>query len=285
MSTPVRLIETVTLLREQVAQWRQQGLSVGFVPTMGALHAGHMRLVETALSQCDRVIASVFVNPTQFAAHEDLDRYPRQLDADAALLSAHGCHGLFAPTAETMYPSGSVTRVLLDGGPQAGLETDHRPQFFGGVATVVTKLLLQVGADKAFFGEKDYQQLLVIRRMVQDLFIPTEIQGVPTARETDGLALSSRNVYLSPEERVIAGQMNVILRAALVAVKQGAPLSASEIEARKALLSVGFAHVDYVDIRNTETLERFSDEQPDGPMRILAAAWLGKTRLIDNLGL
>jgi pantoate--beta-alanine ligase len=275
------LTRTVADLRAQVAALRNAGRRIGFVPTMGALHEGHLALVAEARRRSDAVIASVFVNPTQFAAHEDLGTYPRQEARDAELLAGAGCSILFAPDAAEMYPQGFATSVQV-GGPSEGLETDFRPHFFGGVAVVVAKLLNQVQADVAVFGEKDYQQLMVVRRMARDLDIPTEIVGAPTVRDAHGLALSSRNAYLSADELAVARRLNGILREAGERAKAGEPAAAVEAGAAEALIEAGFARVDYVAIRRAEDLSAFSGAV-DAPARILAAAWLGKTRLIDNL--
>jgi pantoate--beta-alanine ligase len=268
-------------LRRVVAGWRAAGETVAFVPTMGALHDGHLRLVEQARMEARRVVTSVFVNPTQFAAHEDLDTYPRTLERDATLLAEAGCDLLYAPTASAMYPPGFATRIAMDG-PALGLETDHRPHFFGGVAIVVAKLLNQVQADAALFGEKDYQQLRVIARLAADLDIPTRIVGVPTERDGHGLALSSRNAYLSEEELTIARRLNGRLAAAAARVREGVSIARVEQEATAALLADGFASVDYVAVRDADTLSPLA-AATDRPMRILAAAWLGRTRLIDNM--
>ena len=273
--------DTVPDLRQVVAGWRAAGETVALVPTMGALHSGHLRLVEQARQEARRVVTSVFVNPTQFAAHEDMDTYPRTLDRDVELLAEAGCDLLYAPTAATMYPAGFATRIAMDG-PALGLETDHRPHFFGGVAIVVAKLLNQVQADVALFGEKDYQQLRVITRLAADLDIPTRIVGVPTERDGHGLALSSRNAYLSEAELGIARRLNGRLAAAAARVRAGAPIAGVEQEATAALLADGFARVDYVAMRDAETLGPV-ETPTDRPQRILAAAWLGRTRLIDNM--
>jgi pantoate--beta-alanine ligase len=275
------LTRTVADLRAQVVALRNAGRRIGFVPTMGALHEGHLALVAEARRRSDAVIASVFVNPTQFAAHEDLGTYPRQEARDAELLAGAGCSILFAPDAAEMYPQGFATSVQV-GGPSEGLETDFRPHFFGGVAVVVAKLLNQVQADVAVFGEKDYQQLMVVRRMARDLDIPTEIVGAPTVRDDHGLALSSRNAYLSADELAVARRLNGILREAGERAKAGEPAAAVEAGAAEALIEAGFAKVDYVAIRHAESLSAFSGVL-DAPARILAAAWLGKTRLIDNM--
>lgn len=280
-ASPLAHARTPADVRAAVAGWRAAGEAVAFVPTMGALHDGHLRLVEQARMEARRVVTSVFVNPTQFAAHEDLDTYPRTLERDAGLLAGAGCDLLYAPTASTMYPEGFATRIAMDG-PALGLETDHRPHFFGGVALVVTKLLNQVQADVALFGEKDYQQLRVIARLAADLDIPTRIVGVPTERDGHGLALSSRNAYLSETELDIARRLNGHLAAAAARVRDGDPIDVVERETAAALLSDGFASVDYVAVRDANSLE---PAQPGAstPLRILAVAWLGRTRLIDNM--
>jgi pantoate--beta-alanine ligase len=271
-------------LREQVSAWKRQGFTVGFVPTMGALHEGHLTLVREAGRRADRLVASVFVNPTQFAAHEDLGTYPRREAQDAEMLASAGCHLLFAPTVEEMYPEGFVTGVSV-GGPSAGLETDFRPHFFGGVAIVVAKLLNQVQADVAVFGEKDYQQLMVVRRMARDLDIPTEIVGSPTERDGYGLALSSRNAYLSEAELETARRLNGVLAEAGAQATARLPLETVERDAHAALLKAGFERIDYVAVRRADDLAPFEDGVVDAPARILAAAWLGRTRLIDNMAI
>ena len=275
------LTRTVADLQVQVASLRNAGKRIGFVPTMGALHEGHLALVAETRRRSDAVVASVFVNPTQFAAHEDLGTYPRQEARDAELLAGAGCSIMFAPDAAEMYPQGFATSVQV-GGPSEGLETDFRPHFFGGVAVVVAKLLNQVQADTAVFGEKDYQQLMVVRRMARDLDIPTEIVGAPTVRDGHGLALSSRNAYLSADELAVARRLNVILREAGDRTAAGQPVASVEAGAAATLLEAGFARVDYVAIRQAESLAAFSGIV-NAPARILAAAWLGKTRLIDNM--
>ena len=262
------IVTTVRGLRAHVAAWRKDGLRIGLVPTMGALHAGHLFLVEESRKRCQRTIVSIFVNPAQFASHEDFDRYPRALQADAGKLGATA-DLIFAPSVAEMYPHGYATKIKV-GGPSQGLETDFRPHFFAGVATVVAKLLIAAQPDIAVFGEKDYQQLLVIRRLATDLALPVEIVGAPIVREPDGLAMSSRNAYLKPHEREVAGKMNVILRTAK-----------SEAQAAQALLDAGFDSVDYVAIRDAATL----GPAGDGPRRILTAAKIGGTRLIDNMEL
>jgi pantoate--beta-alanine ligase len=276
-SLPV--VRDVPALRDAVGAWRRAGLSVGLVPTMGALHEGHLSLVRTAKERCDRVVASLFVNPKQFAPHEDFDRYPRDEAGDARMLAAAGCDLLFAPERSVMYPDGFATSVIV-ADVSVPLEGDFRPHFFGGVATVVSKLLLQCLPTVAFFGEKDYQQLLVIKKLARDLDIPVEIVGCATVREHDGLAMSSRNAYLSEDERRIAGRLNLILHDAIKAARAGAPIADVETEASRHLTAAGFTVVDYIAIRDADTLAPVTDASN---ARILAAAWLGKTRLIDNM--
>lgn len=272
-------VETIADLRATVAAWRHEGLRVGLVPTMGALHAGHISLTKLALQRADRCIVSIFVNPTQFAPTEDLDKYPRQLAADLDSLAHAGVHVAFTPSAAEMYPEGFATRISV-GGPSAGLETDFRPHFFEGVATVVAKLLLQAAPDCAVFGEKDYQQLCVVRQLCRDLDIPVEIIGAPTVRDEQGLAMSSRNAYLSPAEIGIARQLNKVLRRAGEALRSGALAADTLATARQGMLDAGFDAVDYVEARESLTLAPWKRDRAG---RILAAARLGNTRLIDNL--
>ncbi len=279
-ATPLPAARDVAALREVVNTWRKAGLSVGLVPTMGALHEGHLSLVRTAKERCDRVVASLFVNPRQFAPHEDFERYPRDEAGDSAMLASAGCDLLFAPERSVMYPEGFATSVVVMD-VSTTLEGEMRPHFFGGVATVVTKLLLQCLPDKAFFGEKDYQQLLVIKRLARDLDMPIEIVGCATVREHDGLAMSSRNAYLSADERRVAARLNHVMHDAIKAARHGAPIADAEAEASRHVLAAGFTSVDYIAIRDAETLARVADLSK--PARILAAAWLGKTRLIDNM--
>lgn len=279
---PLSVVRDIAALRRAVAAWRGQGLRVGLVPTMGALHEGHLSLVRAAKERCDRAVASLFVNPRQFAPHEDFERYPRDEANDAGLLSGAGCDLLFAPERAAMYPDGFSTNVIV-ADVSTPLEGAFRPHFFGGVATIVTKLLLQCLPDAAFFGEKDYQQLLVIKRLVHDLDIPADIVGCATVREPDGLAMSSRNAYLSTDDRRIAGRLNFVLHEAIKAVRVGEPIAAAEAEAAAHLLAAGFASVDYLAIRDAATLSPINDLSK--PARILAAAWLGKTRLIDNMAI
>jgi len=281
---PVRGLETVRTiadLRQRIAAWRAAGETIGLVPTMGALHAGHLALVEAARARCGRVAATIFVNPAQFAPEEDFASYPRDEGEDAAKLAALGTDLLFAPPVEEVYPQGFATTVRV-AGISDGLCGDHRPGHFEGVATVVAKLLNQSLPDAAFFGEKDYQQLQVIRRLAADLDIPVEIVGVPTVREADGLALSSRNAYLSAAERRVAPALHGAL-AHLAAALEAGPGDIAGILAggREALTEAGFTEVEYLELRDAVTLAPIAGL--DRPARLLAAAWLGPTRLIDNL--
>ena len=283
MTTPaLPIVTAVANLRETVGAWRKQGLTVGFVPTMGALHEGHLTLVREAGQQADRVVASIFVNPTQFAAHEDLGSYPRQEARDAELLASAGCHLMFAPPTGEMYPDGFVTGVTV-GGPSEGLETDFRPHFFGGVAVVVAKLLNQVRADVAVFGEKDYQQLMVVRRMTRDLDIPTRIVGAPTQRDGHGLALSSRNGYLSEEQRALAPALYRHLSEMAHAIEAGERDYPALISQHLAQIeAIGF-RPDYLEVRHAQTL--LPAQSTDRDLVILVAAFMGATRLIDNVHL
>jgi pantoate--beta-alanine ligase len=273
------IVTTIAQLRTRTADWRRGGARIGLVPTMGALHDGHLSLVRETGKRCAMTVVSIFVNPTQFAPHEDFDRYPRMLEEDCGKLA--GLADLvFAPAVAEMYPHGSATRIEV-GGPALGLESDSRPHFFSGVATVVAKLLIAAMPDVATFGEKDYQQLLVVRRLTADLGLPIEIVGSAIVREVDGLAMSSRNAYLSSDERKIAGMLNVILRDAAAMAQRGAAIAETEAWAAEALREAGFDSVDYVAIRDAETLAPVADLSR--PTRILAAVKLGRTRLIDNL--
>ena len=276
-------VRTVADLRAQVRGWRAEGLRVALVPTMGALHEGHLSLVRLAREKADRVVASVFVNPTQFGPNEDFDAYPRDEARDAALLAEAGCHLLYAPAVAEMYREGASTTVTVAGVSEP-LEGAARPGHFAGVATVVTKLLNQCGPDVAVFGEKDFQQLAVIRRLVADLDIPVDIVGAPTQRADDGLALSSRNVYLTPEERRQAPELHRVLQALLKSLREGESVAAVESVALDALARAGFQQIDYVEVRDPATLERLGPGPAHGPVRVLAAARLGRTRLIDNVG-
>lgn len=283
MSTPaLPVVRTVADLRAAVAGWKAAGERVALVPTMGALHPGHLSLIEMGRRLADRTVATIFVNPAQFAPHEDFDAYPRGEDRDAALLAEADCDLLFAPSAREMYPDGFATAVSVARGVSEPLEGVSRPHFFGGVATVVAKLLIQAGPDVAIFGEKDYQQLLVIRRMARDLDLPVEIVGAPTTREADGLALSSRNAYLTPEERKAATALPAAMRYAVAALQDGGEVIDVEGAVMASLTGAGFRQIDYVEVRDGATLERLGPG-PAGPgARVFVAAWMGKTRLIDN---
>jgi pantoate--beta-alanine ligase len=274
-----RTVTTVTALRAAL-ETRRSG-SIGMVPTMGALHDGHLSLVKEARKDAETVLVSIFVNPAQFAPTEDFSAYPRTLDQDLAKLSGQA-DIVFTPSAREMYPDGFATSITV-GGPALGLESDFRPHFFGGVATVVARLLIAAEPDLAVFGEKDYQQLLVVKQLVRDLALPVEIMAAPTLREADGLAMSSRNAYLNPEERKVAGQLNLVLKQAIATARAGGDLRAIEGAAIEALWKAGFNHVDYVAIRDAATLDHITSLQR--PARILAAAKIGKTRLIDNMAL
>lgn len=278
--TPV-IVRDLASLRAATAAFRSRGERLALVPTMGALHEGHLQLVREAHKHAGRVAVSIFVNPRQFAPHEDLDRYPRDEAGDVAKLGSVGTDLVWAPAVDVMYRPGFATRIEVAGAAE-GLESDFRPHFFGGVATVVTKLLTQVGADVAIFGEKDYQQLAVVRQLVRDLDLPVEIVGAPTIREPDGLALSSRNAYLTPQERKIAPSLNAAMRKLADAIRGGSDIAAAAAKAREAVLAAGFAKIDYIEVRDAVTLKPV-ETGDSGPLRILAAAWLGKTRLIDNI--
>jgi pantoate--beta-alanine ligase len=273
----MKVVHTIVELRAALAPLRSGG--VAMVPTMGALHDGHLSLVRMA--DKPTVVVSIFVNPTQFAPHEDFDAYPRDLDSDLAKLATTGANIIvFAPSAREMYPHGFATTVTV-GGPSAGLETDFRPHFFAGVATVVAKLLLTALPDTAIFGQKDYQQLLVVTRLATDLGLPTRIIGAPIAREVDGLAMSSRNAYLDARERVIAGNLNKMLQDVIERAHQTGDLRDAERYGVAVLEALGFEKIDYVAIRDAETLAVAEDLSR--PARVLAAAKIGKTRLIDNM--
>ncbi|MQX37708.1 pantoate--beta-alanine ligase [Roseospira navarrensis] len=280
--TALPILRTVADLRRCVAEWRSRGLTVGLVPTMGALHDGHLSLVRAALDRADRVVATIFVNPTQFGPGEDFSTYPRQETEDTARLADVGCHAVYAPDAGSMYPEGFATRVIVDG-VSRGLCGDHRPGHFEGVATVVTKLLLRALPDVAVFGEKDYQQLQVIRRLVADLDIPVDVVGGPTVRAADGLALSSRNAYLSEAERRVAPMLFRVLRETAAVLASGAPAAPMLAEARIRLTAAGFGTIEYLDLRDAETLAALDCAPDDRAGRLLAAVRLGATRLIDNV--
>ena len=276
-----KIARTVKALRAEVARWRRRRKTVALVPTMGALHDGHMSLVRLALNQADRVVVSVFVNPAQFGPTEDFGRYPRTWNADMKRLAAAKVDLVFAPAMREIYPEGFATRLAPGGPAVAGLEDRFRPHHFGGVATVVAKLLIETTPDWAYFGQKDFQQLLVVRRLARDLDLPVKIVGGPTVREKDGLALSSRNVYLSPTERAAAPALHRALRDSANAIAAGQPIEDAIAAGRAAIEKAGFAP-DYLEARHAETLAPIASVQ-EGPVRLLAAARIGATRLIDNV--
>lgn len=276
----VDILRSVKDLRARVAGWRGEGLTVGLIPTMGALHAGHISLVEAALARYDRAIATLFVNPRQFDRPEDLARYPRTERDDAAKLAVSGAHLLYAPDGDEMYPAGYATNVSVSGVSE-GLCGGDRPGHFDGVATICSKLFLQSGADGAFFGEKDYQQLQVVRRCVADLNIPIRIHPCPTVREADGLALSSRNRRLLPADRKAAPALYRAMQAAAAAFAGGADAAAALAPGLRTIREAGFHKTDYLEFRDGRDLKPLDRFAPGA--RIFAAAWLGDVRLIDNL--
>jgi pantoate--beta-alanine ligase len=279
MPTPP-ILRSIAELRDTVAGWRRAGETVGLVPTMGALHEGHLSLVRRARAQCRRAVVSIFVNPTQFGPNEDFTRYPRDLEGDAGKLASVGADAIFAPAVAEMYPPDAATTVTV-AGLTDGLCGPFRPGHFEGVATIVTKLLLQCLPDAAYFGEKDYQQLQVIRRFARDLDIPVRIEAVPTYREADGLAMSSRNAYLTPEQRAVAPALYRALTETARAMAAGGNAVAVTASATAELLRAGFTKLDYLEVVDAATLKPV--ERADAPARVAAAAWLGKTRLIDNV--
>jgi pantoate--beta-alanine ligase len=274
------VVRTVADLRRTVAAFRKAGRTIGLVPTMGALHEGHVSLVKGALDRGDVPATSIFVNPTQFGPNEDFAAYPRDEQGDFDKLRAAGCRIVFAPSKDEMYPGQQLTTVTV-AGITDGLCGPLRPGHFEGVATVVSKLLLMAMPDRAFFGEKDYQQLQVIKRMVRDLSMPFEIVGMPTVREADGLAMSSRNRYMNPTERAIAAGLYRELNAVAKAARGGASCTAAAAEATKALLAGGFDKIEYLTVVDAESLTPL--EKVSGPARVIAAVRLGRTRLIDNI--
>jgi pantoate--beta-alanine ligase len=276
----VQIIRDADTLKHELDALRAEGATIAFVPTMGALHEGHLALVAEAKLRADHVVASIFVNPTQFAASEDLSVYPRREAADAALLDAAGVAILWAPEVETMYPDGPEATIKAGAAAQ-GLDGAARPGHFDGVATVVARLFDQVRPDFALFGEKDYQQLAVIRQLVQGLKLPIEIVGIPTQRDADGLALSSRNAYLSEEERTAARALPRALGEAAASIEAGGDVAEALDKARARLEAAGFDPIDYVALHDAETLAPMA--VLDRPARLLAAARMGRTRLIDNL--
>ncbi|MER8670121.1 pantoate--beta-alanine ligase [Mesorhizobium sp. M1156] len=278
MSVPI--VRSVAQLRQIVAAWRRDGVGIAVVPTMGVLHEGHLSLVRAALEKADRVIVTLFVNPKQFNSQADLAAYPSTEDEDAAKLAPLGAHLLYAPDAEEMYPAAFATTVSVSGVSE-GLCGAFRPGHFDGVATVVAKLFLQTSADFGFFGEKDFQQLQLVRRMARDLDIPITIVPCPTVREADGLALSSRNVRLSPAERAVAPELPSVLLETAERLARGLPVLPTLAEARAAILAAGYREVEYLELRDEADLRPMTSL--DQPARLLVAAWLGGTRLIDNV--
>ena len=276
------IVRTVAELRSHISMWRREGQSVALVPTMGSLHAGHLSLMKVGKERSDRVIATIFVNPLQFAPNEDFETYPRREDSDIRKLVEEDIDLLFAPDVSEMYHPDATTKISV-GGLTDCLCALSRPGFFDGVATVVTKLLLQALPDIAIFGEKDYQQLLVIKRLATDLDIPVEIIGAPTIREEDGLALSSRNVYLDTKSRSIAPSMYNILTQYASDISNGNDIKKSLQLAKQNMQKSGFEKIEYLDLRSSQTLRACNDIKK--PSRLFAAAWLGSTRLIDNLAI
>jgi pantoate--beta-alanine ligase len=281
MSAAPMIVRSETALRAQVRKWRLAGVKIGYVPTMGALHDGHLSLITHARKPADKVIASIYVNPAQFAKGEDLGTYPRQEKTDIGLLKSVGCDLIYIPKAGSMYDKDHTTRVDV-GGAALGLETDYRPHFFGGVALVVTKLLNRVQPDIAVFGKKDYQQFLTIRRLATDLDIPVKIIGAPIVREKDGLAMSSRNTYLDSEARITAGQLNKIMRACAKEIKNGANIGTATAKTRRTLLKARFQSVDYVTAADRRNLSLLRGQINDKKARLLIAVTCAGVRLIDN---
>lgn len=279
-SSPMQVVRSVVELRAVTGGWRQAGDSIAVVPTMGALHDGHLSLVAQARDACDRVIVTLFVNPTQFDRPEDLAKYPRTEDRDRAVLEPAGVDLLFMPGVDEVYPPGFATTVSVSG-LTSGMCGDFRPGHFDGMATIVAKLFLMTGADRAFFGEKDWQQLQIVRRLAADLNIPIEVTGCPTVREADGLAMSSRNARLSPPDRAAAPALYAALTRAAQRLRGGEDPAPALEAAREEILAGGFARVEYLDLRHPQTLTPL--DRLDGPARLLAAAWLGPVRLIDNV--
>ena len=276
----MEVVRTIAKLRQHTSRWRIAEQTIGLIPTMGALHNGHLSLIKLAQGKCDRVIATIFVNPRQFLPNEDFDEYPRNEESDIQKLIEMGVDLLFAPKAPEMYQPDASTTVVISKLTDCLCATS-RPGFFDGVGTVVTKLLIQALPDLAIFGEKDYQQLLVIKRLTRDLDIPVEIIGAPTIREADGLAVSSRNVFLSQTNREIASNIFKILKKTATTIAKGNEVPVACEEARSELILAGLSGVDYFEARNSKTLELIQNFENSG--RLFAAVWLGSTRLIDNL--
>lgn len=281
MANRLKVVRTVAPLRRALEPYRRRGDRIALIPTMGALHRGHMALVQEAQRRARRVVVSIFVNPTQFAPHEDFDSYPRRFAADIIALREAKIDLAWVPSVGAMYPDGFATRIAPEGPAKAGLEDEFRPHFLGGVATVVAKLLTQVSPDLAFFGQKDYQQLRVVTQMAKDLDLPVKIIGVPTVREPDGLALSSRNAYLSAAERTVAPMLHRVLKSCANRIKNG-EIADRVLNVARIEIDVAGFKLDYLEARHALTLAPISSPK-DGPMRLLVAAKLGKTRLIDNI--
>ncbi len=282
MPLSLNTVSTIQALRFQVNAWKMQGLRTALVPTMGALHDGHLELVRKGVRLADRVVVTIFINPKQFGPNEDLATYPRDIQGDLDMLAQVGAHLVFVPDGDEVYPPGFASKVLLEGPALAGLEDRFRPEFFGGVTTVVAKLFNMAHCDYAMFGEKDYQQLMVVTQMARDLNIPTTVIPVETVRAENGLALSSRNAYLSDAELKIAPQMNHLLHVAADHIRDGVEVEKATEKAGKALAAAGFK-IDYLEARHANTLAKL--KAPSDPVRLLAAGWLGKTRLLDNIPL
>jgi len=280
MPLSLNTVSTIEALRFQVNAWKMQGLRTALVPTMGALHEGHLELVRKGVRLADRVVVTIFINPKQFSPNEDLATYPRDIQGDLDMLAQVGAHLVFVPDGDEVYPPGFASKVLLEGPALAGLEDRFRPDFFGGVTTVVAKLFNMANCDYAMFGEKDYQQLMVVMQMARDLNIATSVIPVETVRAKDGLALSSRNAYLSEAERQIAPVMNQMLHAAADDINTGVTVDRATEKSRLALTDTGFK-MDYLEARHANTLAQI--KAPSDPIRLLAAGWLGKTRLLDNI--
>jgi pantoate--beta-alanine ligase len=281
MAPRPRIARTLPALHRALARWRGAGETIALVPTMGALHEGHLSLVRLARRRARRVVVSIFVNPAQFAPNEDFASYPRTFDADVKVLAAAGVGLIWAPSVEIMYTPGFATRIVPEGPAKAGLEDAFRPHFFGGVAIVVGKLLIQCLPNIAVFGEKDFQQLLVVTRLAADLDLPVKIVGAPIVREADGLAMSSRNAYLSPPERAAAPTLHRVLKQSAGAIARGGRIARVLDEGGAEIEAAGF-QLDYLEARNATTLAKV-ESAADGPMRLLVAARIGRTRLIDNV--
>ena len=281
MAKAPKILRSVPSLRRALEPYKKAGASIALVPTMGALHRGHMALIREARRRAKRVVVSIFVNPTQFAPHEDFASYPRSFATDLKALRAEKIDAVWAPAVEAMYPDGFATRLAPEGPAKAGLEDEYRPHFFGGVATVVAKLFTQVSPDFAFFGQKDYQQLRIVTQIAKDFDLPVKVIGVPTVREPDGLALSSRNVYLSSAERAVAPMLYKVLKGCASRIKSGEKIDRVLNVGRIEVDLAGFS-LDYLEARHALTLAPVVSLK-EGPVRLLIAARLGKTRLIDNI--